>query len=125
MSETAAAPPRRRRAWPAYLLTVVATAGVTFVLAGLLMNIAERKREAKEHYVKVVDLDEDTIDPAVWGRNFPRQYDGYLLTAEDARAPRGGSDALPPSRLDADPRLRRIFAGYPLSVDYREKRAHA
>jgi nitrite reductase (cytochrome c-552) len=60
----------------------------------------------------------------VWGQNFPRQYDSYLRTADDARAPRGGSEAMP-SKLDADPRLRRIFAGYPFSVDYRERRGHA
>ena len=35
----------------------------------------------------------------------------------------GGSEAF--SRLDADPRLRRIFAGYAFALDYREERGHA
>ena len=73
------------------------------------MNIAERKREAKESFVRIVDLDEDTIDPAVWGQNFPREYDGYIRTAENTNRRHGGSEAI--SRLDEDPRLRRIFAG--------------
>jgi nitrite reductase (cytochrome c-552) len=124
VSETAVPQPRRR--WPArlvYLLTIVGTAAVTLLVAALLMNIAERKREAKEHYLKLVEVDEDTIDPAVWGVNFPREYDGYLRTAENTNRRHGGSEAL--SRLEEDPRLGRIFAGYPFSVDFRERRGHA
>jgi nitrite reductase (cytochrome c-552) len=116
--------PARSR-WPAYLLLILVTAAVTFGVAALLMNIAERKREATEHYVKLVDITEDTIDPAEWGKNFPRQYDGYLRTADNQRSGHGGSDGLAPSKLEADPRLRRIFAGYAFSVDFRERRGHA
>jgi nitrite reductase (cytochrome c-552) len=108
-----------------YAATVVVTAAVTFLIAALLLNIRERKQEAREHYLKLVDLDENTVDPAVWGRNFPRQYDGYLRTADNERSQHGGSEALPPSKLEADPRLRRIYAGYAFSVDYRDKRGHA
>jgi nitrite reductase (cytochrome c-552) len=124
MSEPVAVPPRRR--WPirlAYLLTIVVMALLTFSVIALLMNIAERKREAREHYLKLVEVDEETVDPAVWGINFPREYDGYLRTAENTNRRHGGSEAL--SRLDEDPRLVRIFAGYAFSVDFRERRGHA
>src|SRR5947209_1025956 len=118
-------PPSRKWSRGAlYLATILVTAVISAGIVALLMNIVQRKDEAREHFLKVVDMDEDTIDPAIWGRNFPREYDGYLRTADDARAPRGGSEAMP-SKLDADPRLRRIFAGYPFSVDYRERRGHA
>jgi nitrite reductase (cytochrome c-552) len=116
-------PPRRNR-W-LIPLTIVAAAGITFLLTALLMNIRQRKQEGEEYYFHVVDLDENTIDPAVWGQNFPRQYDGYLCTADSARGGEGGSEALPPSKLKEDPRLVRIFAGYAFSKDYREKRGHA
>jgi nitrite reductase (cytochrome c-552) len=106
-----------------YLLTIVLTAAATYGVVALLMNIAQRKSEGEQHYLKVVELDEDTIDPAEWGKNFPRQYDGYKRTAENTNRRHGGSEAL--SRLDEDPRLRRIFAGYPFSVEYRERRGHA
>jgi len=119
-------PPRkswlRRLLYPA---TILVTAAITWGLVALLMNINQRKREAEHHFFKVVDLDENTIDPAIWGRNFPREYDGYLATADNSRSGRGGSEGFPPSRLKADPRLRRIFAGYGFSIDYREKRGHA
>jgi nitrite reductase (cytochrome c-552) len=34
-----------------------------------------RKQEARQTFVRVVDVNESTTDPAVWGRNWPRQYD--------------------------------------------------
>ncbi len=87
------------------------------------MNISERKQEARQSYLKLVELSEDSIDPAEWGKNFPRQYDGYKRTAENTSRRHGGSEAI--SKLEEDPRLKRIFAGYPFSVDYRERRGHA
>ena len=40
------------------------TAGLTVGLLALLQNIRERKREGEQFYLKVVDLDENTVDPA-------------------------------------------------------------
>ena len=109
-----------------YPLTILVTAAVTFGIVMLLMNVSDRKREAQEHYVQIVKLTEDTVDPAEWGKNFPRQYDGYKATAENTTRTRyGGSEAQPASKLEAHPALRRIFAGYPFSVDYRDRRGHA
>lgn len=108
-----------------YALTIILAAAVTCLLAALLLNINERKREARQHYLRLVELDENTIDPAVWGHDFPRQYDGYRRTVDNERSGHGGSEALPPSKLEADPRLKRIFAGYGFALDYRDKRGHA
>lgn len=114
------APVRRR--WP-YVVAVSATAGATFLLVALLMNISDRKREAEQHYFKLVDVTEETIDPAEWGKNFPRQYDGYRRTVDTQRTRHGGSDAF--NRLEEFPNLKRIFAGFAFGVDYREERGHA
>ena len=122
MSENVGQEPRRR-GWVLYVATIIITAAITYGVVALLMNIAERKQEGQQHYLQLVELTEDTIDPAQWGKNFPREYDGYLRTAENTNRRHGGSEAL--SKLDEDPRLRRIFAGYPFSVDYRERRGHA
>jgi nitrite reductase (cytochrome c-552) len=100
-----------------------AAAGVAFAAAMLLMNINERKHEALESYVEVAKLSEDTIDPAVWGRNFPHEYDTFKRTAEMVPTKFGGSE--PYSRLERDPRLKRIFAGYAFSLEYKEERGHA
>lgn len=119
MSETP-----RRRPW-SYLLVIAVSATVTFLIVALLMNILQRKQEAREHYVQLVELTEETVDPATWGINFPRQLDAYRRTVDNERTQHGGSDALPPSRLEADPRLKLIYAGYAFSIDFREKRGHA
>jgi len=101
----------------------VAVALATFGVTLLLTNISERKREARQTHFEVVRLSEDTVDPAEWGKNFPRQYDGYRRTVDVERTRYGGSEAF--SKLDQDPRLLRIFAGYAFAIDYREERGHA
>jgi nitrite reductase (cytochrome c-552) len=106
-----------------FILTVVVTAVVTALVAALLMNVAERKREAKSHYVELVKVDEETIDPALWGKNFPRQYDAYQRTVDVERTRHGGSDAF--SHLEQDPVWKRLFDGYAFAIDYREERGHA
>ncbi len=102
-----------------FLLTALSTAAVT----ALLVNIFERKQEAKERAFTLVALDETVTDPAEWGKNFPRQYDGYKRTVDIARTRYGGSEAI--SKIDQDPVWKRIFAGYAFGVDYREERGHA
>ena len=41
----------------------------------LLVSIMEHKQEAKNPFFRVVELTDDTEDPAIWGKNFPLQYD--------------------------------------------------
>ncbi len=109
------------------LIAIAASAAfITVLVALLLVNIFERKQEARQTYVPIVNLTEDTVEPAEWGKNFPHEYDGFRLTATtgpETRTRFGGSDAF--EHLDADPRLRRIFAGYAFALDYREERGHA
>jgi nitrite reductase (cytochrome c-552) len=121
------------------VLLIAALAGVTAVaVTALLVNIFERKQEARNPFFRVVELTDETEDPAVWGKNFPLQYDGYLRTVDQRRTRYGGSEALPqaPSeadprsvvaqeRIEEDPRLKRMWAGYAFSVDFRKKRGHA
>jgi len=42
----------------------------------LLVNIFERKQEARNPFYRVVELTDEREDPAVWGKNFPLRYDG-------------------------------------------------
>jgi nitrite reductase (cytochrome c-552) len=106
--------------------------------AALLVNISNRKHEATNPYFRVVELTEQTIDPAIWGKNFPGQYDGYQRTVDQVRTRYGGSEAVQrtptavdprsivaQSRLEEDPRLVVIWEGYAFSKDFREERGHA
>jgi nitrite reductase (cytochrome c-552) len=104
----------------------VAAAVVAAGVAALFANITERKMEARDPYLKLVRVSEATTDPAPWGENFPRQYDSYLLTTESTHTRYGGSDGAPAaSRLEKDPWLKRMFAGYAFAIDFRERRGHA
>jgi nitrite reductase (cytochrome c-552) len=120
-----------KRAWLIAVLGLTAIAGITVLLLALLTNIFERKQEARQAFVRLVDVTEDTMDPKVWGQNWPLQYDSYLKTALPTTTKYGGrgagaSDGGPAEqKLERDPWLKRIFAGYAFSVDYRDRRGHA
>jgi nitrite reductase (cytochrome c-552) len=101
---------------------------LTVGLTALLMNIAERKAEHRQPFVRVVEVTEDDTDPAQWGKNWPSEYDGYKRTALHTGTRFGGhagSEALPPEKIERDPWLARMFKGYAFSIDYRDRRGHA
>ncbi len=106
-----------------YALTVFIVAAGTVGVMMLRENIATRKAEGQRVAVELVHLTEDTIDPAEWGKNFPRQYDSYKRTVDIERTKHGGSEAF--QKLDEFPVWRTLFKGYAFSVDYREERGHA
>jgi nitrite reductase (cytochrome c-552) len=120
-----------RRGWLLPVLAFVGVAGLTVLLLALLTNIFERKQEARQPFVRVVEVTEDTLDPKVWGQNWPYEYDSYLKTATPTTTKYGGrglgaSDGGPAEqKLDREPWLKRIFAGYAFSIDYRDRRGHA
>jgi nitrite reductase (cytochrome c-552) len=120
--------------------------GVLVVLAAIgsvigmfvLISIFEHKQEARNPFFRVTPLTEDTEDPAIWGKDFPSQYDGYRRTTDQVRTRYGGSEAMPrtptkadprsvvaQSRLEEDPRLKTMWAGYAFAKDFREERGHA
>ena len=55
---------------PALLTVAVVTALGTMAIAALLVNIMERKGEAQNSFFRVVELDDETVDPAVRARTF-------------------------------------------------------
>jgi nitrite reductase (cytochrome c-552) len=134
--ETPGSPRRRSIPWTiaGVLVAALATVGIT----ALLVNIFERQQEARNPFYRVVELTDETTDPAIWGKNFPLQYDGYVRTVDQVRTRYGGSEAVPrtpsaadprsivaQSRLEEDPRLKMMWAGYAFARDFREERGHA
>ncbi|MFN3532277.1 MAG: ammonia-forming cytochrome c nitrite reductase subunit c552, partial [Candidatus Brocadia sp.] len=106
-----------------FLLIIVVVTAATVGVILLLKNVTRRKEEAKQHVFRAVEVTEDTIDPVIWGKNYPRQYDGYRRTVNTERTRHGESDAF--NKLEEDPHWREIFKGYAFGVDYREDRGHA
>ncbi|HEX6644377.1 MAG TPA: ammonia-forming cytochrome c nitrite reductase subunit c552 [Gemmatimonadales bacterium] len=135
MTDPAPRSPRLRR-W--LLPIVLASALGAVAIAALLTNIFERRQEARNPFYRVVELTDTTQDPAEWGKNFPQQYDSYRRTVDMVYTRYGGSEATPrtptaidpravvaQSRLEEDPRLREMWAGYAFAQDFREERGHA
>src|SRR5262245_66528476 len=79
-----------RRNWWLVTLGFLGVAGLTVLLLSLLTNIFERKQEARQAFVRVVEVTEDTMDPRVWGQNWPFQYDSYLQTSLPTTTKYGG-----------------------------------
>ncbi len=115
-------------------IVILLSVGIT----ALLVNIFEKKVEAKHPFFRVVELSDDIDDPAVWGKNFPLQYDGYKRTVDMVRTKFGGSESFPrtptdsdprslvsQSKIEEDPRLKTMWSGYAFAVDFREERGHA
>jgi len=127
MSETKETPSRGKR--NTILIALVAVAAiVTAIVAALLVNVFERKQEAKNRYVRVVEVTDETTDPTIWAKNWPTQYDSYKRTAESTRTRfggHGGSEAMPEQKIERDPWLKRMFGGYAFAIDYRDRRGHA
>ena len=117
--------PRSRRRIGVIAGIVALAAGVGFIAVALLTSIFERKQEAKNPYLRLVEVTEETTDPTPWGMNWPRQMDGYRRTADISRTQYGGSEGLPTEKIDRDPWLKRLFAGYAFAIDYRDRRGHA
>ncbi len=117
--------PPRPRTLPIWGLVVLLVVTALATLATLLLyqNIVTRKAEATQHVFRVVDVDDMTVDPELWGKNYPRQYDSYKRTVDIIRTRHGGSEAF--QKMDEYPVWRRIFAGYAFAVDHREERGHA
>ncbi len=110
----------------AFVAALVVVAVIAAVLSALLVNIFQRKQEAKDPYLKLVNVTEATTDPRPWGTNWPREYEQYQRTVEPSRTNFGGGDA-PAAQEKAVkfPWLTRMFAGYAFSLDYRDRRGHA
>ncbi len=138
MTESDQAPARRRFGSGWLVAAALGAALGTLAVAALLTNIFERQVEARNPFYRVVELHDSLTDPAVWGENFPLQYDDYMRTVDQTRTRYGGSEAMvreptlddpravvSQSRLDEDPRLREFWAGYAFAEDFREERGHA
>lgn len=106
-----------------------------FLVLSFFPDIVEKKLEAQQ--VPAAQT-EETDDAAVWGKRFPAHYKSFLKTVDQVRTRYGGSEAVPrtpteadprsivaQSRLEEDPRLKTMWDGFPFAVDFREERGHA
>ncbi|GAB4546317.1 MAG: ammonia-forming cytochrome c nitrite reductase subunit c552 [Anaerolineae bacterium] len=115
--------PRRGTQFLALAAAFILGGVLMISIAALLLNIQERQAEARVSPAQIIEIPADTVDPAVWGQNFPRQYNALMKTEDDTiSTPYGGSQ--PINKLERYPVLKRLWAGYAFSVDFNEERGH-
>jgi len=113
-------PPKRNFGW--LIAAFIGGALIMAAVGALLINIQNRKTEAAVN-PQIIPISTGELDPAVWGQNFPRQYDTFIKTQDDTiSTPFGGSVKY--SKLERVPAMVRIWAGYAFSIDHNEERGH-
>jgi nitrite reductase (cytochrome c-552) len=112
----------RQKPWKGWALFLVSVL-IVFLLGMLASSIIERRTEAVFAYVPQVKYSQFEPRNAIWGENFPREYQSYLQTADTSfRSKYNGSANI--DMLAGDPRLVVLWAGYPFSKDYKQSRGH-
>ena len=105
--------------WTLFLLTAI----VVLLVAIIASSIIERKTEAEFAYKPTVKISEFESRNEVWGKNFPRQYQSYIQTADTTYRSKYDGNAMI-DMLEVDPRLVILWAGYGFSKDYNQGRGH-
>ncbi len=105
------------------LLIMCLCAAIVFLIAILTMSITERRWEAQRPAMVLKPIEGWQPDNAVWGQNYPREYESYLKMKDDTTQTKYGG-AFPRDYLEDDPRQVLLFAGYGFSKDYLQARGH-
>ncbi len=113
---------KRKRPWMGWLLFSVAMV-VVFFMGLLASSIMERRAEALFAYTPQVELEEWEPRSEMWGENFPRQYQSYLLTSDTMFASKHNSNRAD-DLLARYPEFVVLWAGYAFSRDYNAGRGH-
>lgn len=109
----------KKRYWALFIATAIGA----FLLSLLANSIISRKSESKFAYVPQVEISENEPRSAVWGENFPRQYQSFMKTQDTSfQSYQGGSKMV--DMLEKDPKLVILWAGYGFSKDYNAPRGH-
>ena len=112
----------RQKPWLGWVL-FFSTVVVVFFGGLFALSIMERRGEEKAMFRMVKALPEWEPRNAVWGENFPREYESYQKTSDTSfRSKHGGSAMI--DFLEQDPNLVVLWAGYGFSRDYNQSRGH-
>ncbi|UTW63103.1 ammonia-forming cytochrome c nitrite reductase [bacterium SCSIO 12741] len=106
-----------------WVLFIVTGIGV-FLLGILASSIINRKAEARFEYVPKVEISQNEPRNAVWGENYPKEYQSYKQTRDTSFSTYQGGSATR-DMLEEDPRLVILWAGYGFSKDYNQGRGHS
>lgn len=95
---------------------------LTIAVVALLIFMKNQPLQ-KRGVTPLVEVKAMEPDSSQWGLNFPNQY-STLLKTETNSTPTTYGGSQPYSKLETDPRLVKLFAGYSFSIEYNEDRGH-
>lgn len=105
--------------WLIFLGTIV----IVFLLGLIASSIIERRAEAVFAYTPMVEHEKWEPRLEVWGKNFPRQYETYMQTADTTFVSKyNGARKI--DMLAKAPEMVILWAGYPFSKEYNQGRGH-
>lgn len=111
---------RNIRNWAFLIGTIL----IVFVLGILATSIIERKYESSYAGLEKKDIKQNDPRNAVWGEQFPQQYESYMATEDTTfKSMYNGSAMI--DELKDDPKLVILWAGYAFAKDYSQSRGHA
>ena len=94
--------PGRRRTMLLLAGAFIVGAALMAGVAALLVNIQDKKIEAAQFPLKLLEIPAAELNPEVWGRNFPREYSTFNKMQDTTLStPYGGSVKY--SKLEKDP----------------------
>lgn len=111
-----------RKPWVAWVL-FLGTAAVVFLAGLFLATILDRRGEATMAGVPITPLPDFEPRNAVWGDQFPRQFETYLQTLDTTFVSRYGG-AQHRDMLDQHPEMVVLWAGYAFARHYDQIRGH-
>lgn len=111
-----------KKNWIYWGIALVIAIGV-FLLGLLASSITSRKAEKEYTFKPVVKINDNESRNEVWGENFRREYETYLLTEDSTFKTKYNGNNLSDA-LEEDPRIVILWAGYAFSKDYNKPRGH-
>jgi nitrite reductase (cytochrome c-552) len=96
---------------------------IVFFLGLLASSILERRAEAIFAYTPQVEFEDWEPRSEIWGQNFPRQYQSYLLTSDTTFASKHNNNRAE-DMLAKYPEFVVLWSGYAFSRDYKAGRGH-
>ncbi len=105
--------------WIIFIVVVV----VIFLLGLFSASIMERRAEAQFVFTPKVQYDELEPRSEIWGQNFPKEYETYLLTADTTFKSKYNGSGFEDA-LAENPEMVILWAGDAFSKDYSKPRGH-
>jgi nitrite reductase (cytochrome c-552) len=102
--------------------SLIALLGVLLIFFGFIVVRVGIAKPASA--VKVVKIPAGEYDPAVWGKNYPLEYESYNKMYDMSPSPTGYGGSVKVQKSEQMPEILVNFKGNPFSKDYTEDRGH-